>query len=223
MTYGASQFTAYRLLSPALSDRVPGPAAHFLAGAGAGTVATTLTYPLDLLRTRFAAQGATRVYASLRRGVADIWRAEGPRGFFHGLGAGVAQIVPNMGLFFGAYEALRPALRARRLPGGGGDALAGVAASVAAKTGAFPLDLVRKRLQVQGPMRARFAGGAVPAYGRGAWRTARAIVGREGWRGLYRGLGVSLAKAAPASAVTMWTYERTIEGLQLGDKRWRQL
>jgi solute carrier family 25 thiamine pyrophosphate transporter 19 len=28
---------------------------------------------------------------------------------------------------------------------------------------------------------------------------------------LYRGLTVSLIKAAPASAVTMWTYERALK------------
>ena len=202
---------------------MPAPAAHFFAGAGAGTFATTLTYPLDLLRTRFAAQGTTRVYASLRRSIADILRAEGPRGFFQGLGAGVAQIVPNMGIFFCVYEGLRPALHGWDLPGGSGDALAGIAASVAAKTGAFPLDLARKRLQVQGPMRESFAGGTVPEYGRGAWRTVREILRREGVRGLYRGLGVSLVKAAPASAVTMWTYERAMEGLQQAETRWEQL
>ena len=36
---------------------------------------------------------------------------------------------------------------------------------------------------------------------------------KEGIRGLYRGLTVSLIKAAPASAVTMWTYERVLHSL----------
>jgi solute carrier family 25 thiamine pyrophosphate transporter 19 len=39
----------------------------------------------------------------------------------------------------------------------------------------------------------------------------RMIVVAEGVRGLYRGLVVSLIKAAPASAVTMWTYERALK------------
>jgi solute carrier family 25 thiamine pyrophosphate transporter 19 len=38
----------------------------------------------------------------------------------------------------------------------------------------------------------------------------RMIFVAEGVRGLYRGLVVSLVKAAPASAVTMWTYERAL-------------
>ena len=119
-----------------------------------------------------------------------------------------------MGLFFATYEILRPPLAKLELPFGSGDAAAGVMASVLAKTGVFPLDLIRKRLQVQGPTRERFAGGVVPAYGKGVWRVGTKIVNTEGWRGLYRGLGVGLVKAAPASAVTMWTYERALKELK---------
>ena len=116
-----------------------------------------------------------------------------------------------MGLFFSAYEALRLPLASLSLPLGSGDATAGVVASVLAKTGVFPLDLIRKRLQVQGPTRARYVGGTIPAYGEGVWKTGESIVAREGWKGLYRGLGVGLFKSAPASAITMWTYESILK------------
>jgi solute carrier family 25 thiamine pyrophosphate transporter 19 len=186
-------------------------------------VATTATYPLDLLRTRFAAQGVERVYKGFLSSFRDIARAEGIGGFFQGLRAGVGQIIPYMGLFFATYESLRPAMSGLELPFGGGDAAAGTLASVIAKTGVFPLDLIRKRLQVQGPGRERFAGGGVPEYKhRGVWRTGSEIVGREGWRGLYRGLGVGLVKAAPASAVTMWSYERALRILKEWDTDWRE-
>lgn len=130
----------------------------------------------------------------------------------------MGQVVPYMGLFFSAYEALRSPLASLSLPFGSGDATAGVLASVLAKTGVFPLDLIRKRLQVQGPMRARYAGGKIPVYGQGLWRTGKSIVNQEGLRGLYRGLGVGLVKSAPASAITMWTYERALKVLKEVDK-----
>lgn len=190
----------------------------FISGAVAGASATTFTYPLDLLRTRFAAQGPDMVYASLRGGIRDIWRQEGPKGFFQGLGAGVAQVVPYMGLFFSVYEVLRSPLATLALPFGSGDATAGVLASVLAKTGVFPLDLIRKRLQVQGPTRARYVGGTIPVYGKGVWKTGKSIVAREGWMGLYRGLGIGLVKSAPASAITMWTYERALTVLKEMEK-----
>lgn len=193
----------------------------FIAGAAAGATATTATYPLDLLRTRFAAQGSDKVYSSFLGSIRDIARSEGTRGFFQGLGAGVGQIVPYMGLFFAAYESLRPVISPFNLPFGSGDATAGIIASVLAKTGVFPLDVIRKRLQIQGPTRTRFVPGkgykAVADYaGLGVWGTGKSIMRREGWRGLYRGLAIGLVKSAPASAVTMWTYERTLRILKEG-------
>ena len=149
--------------------------------------------------------------------IRDIAGQEGPRGFFQGLSASLGQIVPYMGLFFATYEALRLPLGNLRLPFGSGDATAGVLASVIAKTGVFPLDLIRKRLQVQGPTRSRYVHKNIPEY-RGVFRTMRTIVEREGTRGLYRGLTVSLVKAAPASAVTMWTYERVLRTLMEMEK-----
>ncbi|GAB7352770.1 hypothetical protein MBLNU459_g3117t1 [Dothideomycetes sp. NU459] len=222
LTYGAIQFLSYRSATQALNAvpeeyRLPGGGVSFVAGALAGTAATTVTYPLDLLRTRFAAQGTERVYTSLIASIRDITRYEGPTGFFRGLGAGIGQIVPYMGLFFTFYESLKPVLDGVTLPLeslGSGNAIAGICASIMSKTAVFPLDTVRKRLQVQGPTRAKYIHRNIPAYEAGVFETLRAIIAREGTRGLYRGLSVSLIKAAPASAVTMWTYERTISGLR---------
>jgi solute carrier family 25 (mitochondrial thiamine pyrophosphate transporter), member 19 len=128
-----------------------------------------------------------------------------------------------MGLFFAGYETLRqPLAQLSQLPFGTGDALAGVIASVVAKTGVFPLDLVRKRLQVQGPTRSWYVHTNIPEY-RGVWRTLSTILRTHGVRGLYRGLTVSLFKAAPASAVTMWTYERALKELKRMGKEEQRL
>ncbi|RYP56464.1 hypothetical protein DL771_011783 [Monosporascus sp. 5C6A] len=215
LSYSAIQFTTYRstsmLLHRALGgdSRVPHGVESFVCGAAAGATATAATYPLDLLRTRFAAQGNDRVYASLRRAVRDIGRDEGARGFFRGLAPALAQIMPYMGLFFACYEALRRPLAGAMPWGGSGDAAAGVTAGVAAKTCVFPLDLVRKRLQVQGPTRGSYVYKDIPAYA-GTLDAVRTIVRASGVRGLYSGLTVSLIKAAPNSAVTMWAYERIL-------------
>ncbi|OKL58489.1 Mitochondrial thiamine pyrophosphate carrier 1 [Talaromyces atroroseus] len=215
--YGGLQFAAYRTTNQFLEElphRLPQAAESFVSGAVAGGIATSCTYPLDLLRTRFAAQGNERIYTSILSSIRDIYRTEGPRGYFRGCSAAVAQIVPYMGLFFATYETLRLPLGGGQLlgawlPFGSGDAAAGVLASVIAKTGVFPLDLVRKRLQVQGPHRARYVHTNIPEY-QGVVRTIAVILRTQGVRGLYRGLTVSLFKAAPASAVTMWTYERVL-------------
>jgi solute carrier family 25 thiamine pyrophosphate transporter 19 len=216
LTYGSAQFSAYTYMSHWLETipppyTLPGSVTNFISGATAGAAATTATYPLDLLRTRFAAQGTERVYTSIATAVKNIAQHEGPKGFFRGLGAGVSQIVPYMGLFFASYESLKPiaATSPIPLPLGSSDAIAGVIASVLSKTAVYPLDTTRKRLQVQGPMRERYVHRNIPTY-TGVVSTIAHIWKHEGRRGLYRGLTVSLLKAAPASAVTMWTYERAM-------------
>ena len=219
MCYGGVQFTSYRSITQLQAElpyRLPASAESFISGAGAGAIATTLTYPLDLLRTRFAAQGTERVYDSLLSSIKEIARDEGPRGFFQGVGAAVGQIVPYMGLFFASYETLRLQIGHVDLPMGSGDATAGVLASVFSKTAVFPLDLVRKRLQVQGPTRSKYIHRNIPEY-RGVFKTLQMILRKEGVRGGYRGLTVSIVKAAPASAVTMWTYERVLHVLMEGN------
>jgi solute carrier family 25 thiamine pyrophosphate transporter 19 len=215
LAYGSVQFSAYTYFSHLLEHAAPFPLpaslVSFTSGAAAGAAATTATYPLDLLRTRFAAQGRDRVYPSILASLRHIARHEGPAGFFRGLGAGVSQIVPYMGLFFASYETLKPltADSPIPLPFGTSDAAAGVMASVLSKTAVYPLDTTRKRLQVQGPMLTRYVHGNIPTYS-GVISTVLRIGRQEGRRGLYRGLTVSLLKAAPASAVTMWTYERAM-------------
>lgn len=219
LTYGSIQFSAYTSVSHLLDTipqpyRLPSSANSFISGAAAGAIGTTVTYPLDLLRTRFAAQGRDRVYSSILESIRHINKHEGPAGFFRGLGAGVSQIVPYMGLFFASYEGLKPVLANSGIwmPFGTSDAAAGVIASVLSKTAVYPLDTIRKRLQVQGPMRSRYVHRNIPVYS-GVLSTISHIWKREGSRGLYRGLPVSLLKAAPASAVTMWTYERAMASL----------
>ena len=221
VAYGATQFSVYRNATKLLHSlppekRLPDAAESFVCGAAAGGFATTVTYPLDLLRTRFAAQGTERVYTSLISSVKEVATYEGPRGFFQGCTAAIGQIIPYMGLFFASYETLKIAFADYKFPIGSGDAVAGIVASVASKTAVFPLDTVRKRLQVQGPTRSKYVHRNIPLY-KGVVPTLSTILKREGPRGLYRGLPVSLLKAAPASAVTMWTYEATMKTLQRVD------
>ncbi|RVD82671.1 uncharacterized protein DFL_007089 [Arthrobotrys flagrans] len=243
LTYGAAQFFTYAqtqsfLSSSPLTSHFPVTMINTCSGGIAGGLATSITYPFDLLRTRFAASKGVGgsgggVYTSIRGAVTGIWRDEGICGFYRGGAAAVIQIVPYMGLFFGSYEGVKAGLL--RLPSptsylppeitktakdhpiissiagrGSIDAIAGILGGIVAKTGVFPLDTIRKRLQVQGPTRGKYVHGDIPVY-EGVVRCGREVVRREGWRGLYRGLAVSLVKAAPASAVTMWTYGRAVE------------
>jgi solute carrier family 25 (mitochondrial thiamine pyrophosphate transporter), member 19 len=62
ISYSMVQFVAYREAHILLEQaQIPTSYRSFVAGAAAGTCATIVTYPLDLLRTRFAAQGTAKV------------------------------------------------------------------------------------------------------------------------------------------------------------------
>jgi len=212
--YAGIQFGTYRSVTLLLKNigGMPDAVESFVAGASAGALATGCTYPLDLLRTRFAAQGRRKVYSGLAGAVRDIYRHEGPGGFFRGVAPGLAQIVPYMGIFFVTCEALRLQLAGFNMPFGSADATAGMIGGIIAKTAVFPLDLIRKRIQLQGPTRKRYIYGDIPEY-KSATRALGMVVRAEGVRGLFRGLPIALAKNAPTSAVMVWTYERVLNVL----------
>lgn len=216
--YGAVEFSTYKAINQLMNQFSPNGSNkvnHFVSGSAAGTFATCMTYPLDLLRTRFAAQqnASKQVYFGVVQAIKHIYSHEGgPKGFYRGLGATLCSVVPNMGLFFMIYEETRSLMnqipRVDVLPAP--EASAGLLAGSLSKTIVFPFDTIRKRLQVQGPSRESF-GHNVPEYPSGPMKCAKLVLANEGVRGLYKGYAVSLIKSAPSSAVTVWTFENSLD------------
>lgn len=235
VAYGAVQFTTYRLMSNSIQKVYPSIPDHtlsFVSGATSGLLATTLTYPCDLLRTRFAVQGAsgsTRIYSSLPYAIWHIHKHEGISGFFRGLYPALISVVPYMGLIFSSYTQSRKFLEYIAPTSSAPDAkfteihpflisheaIAGFMAGVISKGAVFPFDVLRKRLQVQGPTRSHYMAGTIPLYPHRPMACAKYILKHEGVRGFYRGFFVSMLKSAPASAVTMWTFENSLYFLRL--------
>ncbi|ANB14044.1 Tpc1p [Sugiyamaella lignohabitans] len=211
--YGAIQFTTYKSVSKFLNDDV-----HWLgetpklliSGSLAGTAATCLTYPLDLLRTRFAAD-SSKQRSSILESVRSIARIEGAKGFYRGLSPTLLSLIPNMGIFFVTYEETRRLMNASNLDSilPAPEATAGFIAGVFSKGCVFPLDVIRKRLQVQGPSYGRRTD--IPIYPGNLFKCAKHIVIHEGARGLYKGFLISLLKSGPSSAVTIWTFENSLK------------
>lgn len=228
--YGATQFTTYRVVSNSVKSvypTIPDPTLSFVSGAASGLMATTITYPFDLLRTRFAVQGAAgsdRIYRSLPYAISHIYKNEGLTGYFRGLIPALISVVPYMGLMFTSYNQARRLLEYIAPTQSGPDAkftdihpliisheaIAGFTAGVISKGAVFPFDLLRKRLQVQGPTRSHYMAGTIPLYPKNPIACALYILKREGISSFYRGFFVSLLKSAPASAMTMWTFENSL-------------
>ncbi|KAJ3139526.1 mitochondrial thiamine pyrophosphate transporter [Geranomyces variabilis] len=168
----------------------------------AGCTATVATYPFDLLRTRFAMQGASGgPYTSLLSAVRQIYAAEGVHGFYRGVVPSVLQMAPQMGIVFAAYGAIKGILKPLKL-GKTESFISGGIAGMLGKLSVMPFDVVRKRLQVQGPERNSYVTGRVPKYPSGLIRCAAQIARQEGWLALYKGVVPALFKAGPSSAVT---------------------
>jgi len=71
----------------------------------------------------------------------------------------------------------------------------------------MPFDVVRKRLQVQGPTRNSYIINGIPRYPKSFISTMYQIVKHEGLLGLWKGWVPGVMKAGPSSAVTFFTVE----------------
>ncbi|KFK35115.1 hypothetical protein AALP_AA5G238100 [Arabis alpina] len=178
---------------------------HFVAGAGglAGITAASATYPLDLVRTRLAAQTNVIYYTGISHTLRTITADEGILGLYKGLGTTLLGVGPSIAISFSAYESLRSYWRSNRphdspiMTSLACGSLSGIASS----TATFPLDLVRRRKQLEG------VGGRAVVYKTGLLGTLKRIVKTEGVRGLYRGILPEYYKVVPGVGICFMTYE----------------
>ncbi|XP_042063948.1 mitochondrial thiamine diphosphate carrier 2-like isoform X1 [Salvia splendens] len=234
MPYTAIQFTVLHKLKSFVSgssksgDHINiSPYLSYVSGALAGCAATVGSYPFDLIRTLLASQGEPKVYPNMRAAVSDILQRRGFRGLYAGLTPTLIEIVPYAGLQFGTYDTFKRWTMVWNQYRSGYDMgaddtlssfqlfLCGLAAGTCAKAVCHPLDVVKKRFQVEGLQRDPRYGARVEhrAY-RNMYDALRQILHKEGWPGLYKGITPSIVKAAPAGAVTFVAYELTADWLE---------
>lgn len=96
-------------LSP-IFIHIPRRCHSMTAGAGAGLVASFVTCPLDVVKTRLQAQHISRDarnYEGVRATIARIWKQAGFRGFYRGLGPTVTGYLPTWGIYFTMYDMVK--------------------------------------------------------------------------------------------------------------------
>ncbi|KAG7343863.1 mitochondrial carrier protein [Nitzschia inconspicua] len=201
----------------------------FLAGAGAGICATVSTYPFDICRTVFAAQGVTVVHANSSATAASsfqppksLWECAtrmyhqqpigrnnrgGLAAFFVGVRPAVVQIIPYMGLNFAIYDSLTQGDRRIGLSG-----YAGSISGAVSKMIVYPCDTIKKRIQYQSV----FGNSSVVGehYYKGMWDCLITMIRTEGISSLYRGLVPSVLKTTIGSGLSFTFFRMTKNGLE---------
>jgi solute carrier family 25 phosphate transporter 23/24/25/41 len=193
------------------------PAAHkFLAGAAAGTTACLACYPLDLVRTRLTTELEGREHY---RGILDAFRkiatTEGLSGFYSGIGPTLLVAVPNFGVSYTVYGTLKEYTldddlfyNLRKIDADSGEPklgflltiMCGAASGIFATLMTFPMDTIRRRMQVQNLH--------IPPEERLSPRQQfmRQITA-EGFSSLYRGLTPEILKVVPMVGTMFMVYE----------------
>ncbi|KAG9134071.1 hypothetical protein Leryth_004760 [Lithospermum erythrorhizon] len=192
------------------------------AGACAGIIAMSATYPLDMVRGRLTVQTekSPYQYRGMVHALSTILREEGARALYKGWLPSVIGVVPYVGLNFAVYESLKDWLVKSKTFGLSEDGELGVvtrlacgaAAGTVGQTVAYPLDVIRRRMQMVGW---KDASSIVTGDGKskgieynGMIDTFRKTVRHEGFRALYKGLVPNSVKVVPSIAIAFVTYEQ---------------
>ena len=187
----------------ATKKHTPSAAVSLLAGAVAGGVEATVTYPFEFAKTR--AQLADRVAGGSGSrnpfaAIAQVARSDGVGAIYTGCSTLILGTAFKAGVRFLSFDAIRNRLVDERgvlSPGRGilAGMLAGAVESVAAVT---PTERIKTAL----------IDDAKSGHGqfRGGVDATRSIVAAQGLPGLYRGLVSTTMKQSATSAVRMGSY-----------------
>lgn len=210
--YAAIQFVTYESLKGhwlyANDSSSLTPLPRFLFGSAAGALSVIATYPLDLVRARYAVSIAAQTPGSYLDTFRSIIRNEGGGAVYRGLLATLLGIVPYAGMSFGTYESLKITILTRNntkelTPGE--RLLSGACAGLVAQSCTYPLDIIRRRLQTDGI-------GGKPRKYKGIMDTLLSTYRGEGFiRGLYKGLAMNWVKGPVAVGVSFTVYDTARE------------
>ncbi|PPD95839.1 hypothetical protein GOBAR_DD07146 [Gossypium barbadense] len=192
------------------------------AGACAGIIAMSATYPMDMVRGRITVQteSSPYQYRGMFHALSTVLREEGPRALYKGWLPSVIGVIPYVGLNFSVYESLKDWLIKSRPFGLVEDSelsvttrlACGAAAGTVGQTVAYPLDVIRRRMQMVGW---KDAASVVSGDGRnkasleytGMIDAFRKTVRHEGFGALYKGLVPNSVKVVPSIAIAFVSYE----------------
>ncbi|NXH15065.1 S2543 protein, partial [Bucco capensis] len=207
--YSALQLAASRRLVILFTDEL-GHISHWraiMAGSLAGMVATIVTYPTDVIKTRLIVQSRLEPsYEGILHAFYKICHQEGLLALYRGVSPAILGAVPfSAGSFF-VYINLdkiwqEPIVHFTPLQ----NFINGCVAAGVAQTLSFPFETVKRKMQAQSPWLPHY--GAVDVHFTGMADCFRQTVKYKGVLGLWSGLTPSLLKIVPYFGVMFTTFE----------------
>ncbi|XP_050384521.1 mitochondrial arginine transporter BAC2-like [Argentina anserina] len=180
---------------------------EFVAGGFGGIAGIISGYPLDTVRILQQNSKGGSACNILR----NVISKEGPTALYKGMAAPLASITFQNAMVFQSYailsRVLDTSLSTKDPPSYKGVALGGFGAGALQSLILSPVELIKIRLQLQTRIQ------------KGPREVAKSIMKAEGFRGLFRGLGITILRDAPAHGLYFWTYEYTREQLHPGCRK----
>lgn len=165
---------------------------NLLSGGAAGTIASTITNPLEVIKTQLQSSNAAVGELSSASGhpvaiAKTIFERDGILGFWKGMRPTLVGIIPSRSVYFYSYEQTKRFLGSHGVQEGGvPNALAsGLAAGISGNTLTNPIWVVKTRLQL---LADSTAGQRVYTGYRDA---IKSIFKEEGVGGFYKGISAS--------------------------------
>jgi len=180
---------------------------RFISGAGAGAISQFVIYPLEITKTRLALAGTGElkgIWSTIRM----IMAREGWQGMYRGCGASISGIMPYAGTDLMVYNTLRHWFMTLndKEPGMSVILATGAIASICGTLVAYPLQLVRTRLQSHGRNPQQWGLDGEQPNIRGV---IRHILKKRGFLGLYAGISCNMMKSVPSISFSYVIYEKS--------------
>ncbi|XP_050229899.1 uncharacterized protein LOC126679003 [Mercurialis annua] len=178
----------------------------YVAGAGIFTGITVALYPVSVVKTRLQVATKDSVEKSAYSVVKGLLKTDGIPGLYKGFGTVITGAIPARIIFLTALETTKVAafkmvepFKLSEAPQAAvANGIAGMTASLFSQAVFVPIDVVSQKLMVQGYSgHAKYNGGL---------DVARNIIKTDGFRGFYRGFGLSVMTYSPSSAVWWASY-----------------
>ena len=232
VTYGLASFAVFESLaasigtSKVLTDNPQYKlVTNFVCGGLGGSAGTVASFPFDVLRTRFVAQNSA-VYTSSIQAARQLYKEGGMAAYYKGLVPALLAVTPQAALQFGFYSLLTNLLDSlvtrkdeelgERITLLGSLSCGGIA-GMGSKAILYPLDVVKKRLQISGWEKGREGLGVTPVYSN-MRNCIREMFLKEGLSSLYKGFTPALIKAVSTTSLHFMAYEYVCQVITMWHK-----